>query len=270
MAVDGWRLLRPGTGALVLGVDFSQSASRSAKGFRDLAALLPPRYAVWGTDEPAWRADRLPDPPAGAIAGVLGYCAGAALAGPLAARLHGDPPVVLFDPAVVTAGTLYDEFVQAINGLAAALPQSAREAALADGRRDVVGHDGPLTHLAARLAAAYSAVAGPACADQGVPPIIADQLCARVGTYLGYLARSATDGGYATAALVVLSAKHDAPSSLAGVPQLRLDTTQPGLLGDPHAAAAAAAVLAPASGHRAAHRHVAAPERGPGHDRTAT
>jgi hypothetical protein len=138
VALGPWRLLRPGTGPIVLCVDFTQARARAQAGFADLATLLPERYAVWGTEEAAWRSGwSRPEPaieslvagrPDGAVAGVLGYCAGGALARAIARQLaHRDAartPVVLFDPVAVTARTLLDSYDASVRSIAAVAPRA--------------------------------------------------------------------------------------------------------------------------------------------------
>ncbi|MEE6260941.1 hypothetical protein [Plantactinospora sonchi] len=255
MAFDGWRALRPGDGPVLLGVDFSTARSRTVAGFADLAALLPEPYAVWGTDESTWRdVGRSPDDPPGAAlsdwldrtaptvgepGGLLGYCAGAALAGALARRLAQGrptaPPVVLLDPSTVTAETLYDQFNSALDGIAGVLPEAEVRAARTAGRDDM-SELLELPRLAARLSDRYAALARPACAAQGVPATIADQLCGRVDTYLRYLLlSSAAPLDVPDTALVVLSATHE-PPPLPGVRQVRLDVPRERLLAEPRVA----------------------------------
>ncbi|MEO3926683.1 hypothetical protein ABGB07_22860 [Micromonosporaceae bacterium B7E4] len=255
MSSEGWRLLRPGTGPGLLAVDFTPAQARAGAGFTDLARLLPQPYPVWGTEETGWRnvtaatvepaggLDVWLDrdlPVSGGRAGILGYCAGGTLARALARRLadrYGvTPPVVLFDPAEVTAETLYDQFGTALDGLAAALPaaevRAAREAARAEVRAEP-----DLSRLAGRLSDRYAALARPACAGQGVPPSIADQLCARIDTYLRYLLLSAAAPAVGPGpALVVLSAGHEPPPIPGADRQVRLDVPAPDLLADPRAA----------------------------------
>lgn len=267
MSPDGWQVLRAGSGPAVLAVDFTQAQVRSGPGFRKLAALLPPPHPVIGSDETRWM-ELAGDDPAGWLAGwsadagafgdgihaVFGYCAGAALAVALAHRAgrHGaQPPVVLFDPTTVTATTLYEQFHDALDGLAGPAPDADLRAARADGRTDLAatgaGATDPraLAHLAALLSDRYAAVARPACAAARIPPAIADQLCRRLLTYLRYLVLSST----AThpppeAAVLVLSADHQPPPTCAGHTQVRLDIGQADLLGDPAAAGVAARALA--------------------------
>jgi hypothetical protein len=263
VARDGWRLVRDAPGApAVLCVDFTQARARAQAGFTDLAALLPAGAAVWGTDEPTWRADpAAPGPladalarwlagapaPAAGVRAVLGFCAGASLACALARHLaHGGtaPAVVLFDPTVATARTLHEQFDAALGGLAAGVAAAEVAAARAGGAADRAGEPDP-ARLAPRLAARYGELATAACAAQGVPAAIAAQLAERFATHLRYLALTATVPLQAPpGALAVLSAEHRLPP-LGPASVLRLDVAPDDLLADPRAAEAVAPALRP-------------------------
>jgi hypothetical protein len=210
-----WRLLRAGSGQRVPGqsvlcVDFPYGRSPAQAGFADLAPLLPDRYGVWGVGEDAWlTAESGPGPvlgalaepwPPGGVAGVFGYGAGGSLACRLARILvargvaEPDLPVVLFDPTTVTAGTLRSCFQAALRSIATNASAAARTDAGTDARAEDVRADGrvaDLGALAGALAGRYAAVAQAACAAQGVPTAVADQLCDRVAGHLRYLAYSA-------------------------------------------------------------------------------
>jgi hypothetical protein len=245
--LTGWRLLRAGAGSeAVLGVDFTQARVRAQAGFAQLAPMLPELYAVWGTTEEGWQ---LPGDPAARLSGwlaasaalparaVLGYCAGASLACALARHLAA-PDLVLFDPSVAGPLTLYHQFDAALGSLAAVLTEAEVTAARDAARREADRAD-DLDALAAALAGRYAALARPACASQGVPASIADQMCARLATHLGYFALSAAaELTYPADTLVVLSADHDPP--LRGGRVVRLPVGRDALLG----ARAAADLLA--------------------------
>lgn len=254
MDLDGWRRLRPGsTPGVILAVDFTLAKVRAQATFDDLARLLPDGPAIWCTDGSGWPATA-GDPAAhlrqwlahtralaglGAVRGVLGFCAGAPLAGALTGALAAGtaqrgqaPPLVLLDPTEPDAQTL----VQTAD--AAMRTMSAEPGPVPPGTGD-------LGRLATLLTERYAAAAGPVCAAQGVPPAIADQLTRRVGTHLRYLALSATAvTGNADAALLVLSRDHEVPARLGGTPHVRLDVGQNELLTASGAARAIADALA--------------------------
>lgn len=212
-----------------MAVDFTLAKVRAQANFGDLAPHLPGDWAVWGSDETGWPA--APGDPATHLAGwrartaalgnfhaVLGFCAGAALAGALAGP---DRRLVLFDPVDVDARTIAGHYAAAVRRMGA--EPGAEPGADADD-----------------LAERYAVVARKTLGEQGVPDSIAADLCARVAANLRYLAmgRAAGLGGLAPD-LVVLSRDHELPPVLQGRPQLRLDVPQENLLADPAAARAA-------------------------------
>lgn len=229
-----WRQLRPGSGPVLLGVDFSQGRTRAQAGFHDLATLLP-GYQLWGTTETAWQAPGtgadevvaavLAARPDGPVAGLLGYCAGGALASAAAGQLAaaGIPlPVVLLDPSVVSGQTLLDSYRAAV----------ATITTVADEEPPPAGGD--LAAMAAELSARYARLAGPACAALGVPAAIADQLCDRLRGYLEYLVLSATVRADPPGPVTVLLSTECVPARVRpDWPQVRLPVTQNRLLADP-------------------------------------
>jgi hypothetical protein len=255
VTIDGWRLLRPGSApGAVLTIDFTLARVRAQANFGDLARLLPEGPAVWGTDESCWPATG--GPPGrqleqwlsrsrgfgGGVRGVLGFCAGASLAGALAAGLGGDgpvPPVVLLDPVAADAQTMIDACGDATRRMAGT-GGAAGLAALPDPR---AADD--LDGLATLLTEGYAAVAAPVCAAQRIPQPIVAQLRQRVGTHLRYLALCATAAlDRAGVAVLVLSRDHAVPARLRGAREVRLAAGQNELLADPGAALAVAGALA--------------------------
>jgi hypothetical protein len=256
VAQDGWQLLRGGSGpGAVVAVDFTVARGRHQATFTDLAPGLPAGYQVWGThescwpaaaDEPRTRLARWLGRAAGIdapVCAVLGFCAGASLATALSGRIgevRGTaPPVILYDPAAVTARTLLDRFDASLGHLAALADEAALRAAQAG-----LPDDGDLDALATLLAHRYAAVAEPACAGQGVPPSVTGQLCLRVATNLRYLALCGTaTADAARCALLVVSREHEVPPGLTGAREVRLDAARDELLAHSDAARATAAVL---------------------------
>jgi len=205
MSRTHWRPLNSGAGALVLAVHFDPGTGEP--GFADLAANLggvrlfetvPPRLAgdILDRSEPVsyvgpWLAelDELRPP----VRAVLGYCAGASLAGVLAAEVAraglGEPPLLVFAPQRVNAATLATEFVSATDRLSAQL--TAEE--LAAARRaaaEVRGADRSTEYLAAMASAlegAYRTAVRAATHRLGVAPAAQRQLGDRFATYLAYL-----------------------------------------------------------------------------------
>jgi thioesterase domain-containing protein len=253
MDLDGWRRLRPGsTPGVLLAVDFTLAKVRAQANFDDLAHRLPAGPALWCTDGSGWPATG-GDPAAhlrqwlnrtrdltdradtGDVRGVLGFCAGATLAGALAADLadRGQaPPLVLLDPTEPDAQTMVETCDAAVRNMSAEPGPAPPDT-------------GDLDTLATLLTERYAAAAGPVCAAQGIPSAIAEQLRRRVETNLRYLALSATAGlGHAGAALLVLSRDHEVPARWRGARHVRLDAGQNELLAASGAARAVADALA--------------------------
>jgi hypothetical protein len=272
VAIGGWRCLRDGADAgAVLCVDFTLAKVRAQANFADLAPRLPGDRAVWGSDETGWpvaagdirmQLERwLSDAAAiGDARAVMGFCAGASLAGALARAARRRPAVVLFDPVTVGPRTMLDQYAAAASrmGGAAAVPDPAGHdpGGHDPGGLEPGGHDlGGLEPgaLAAELAERYAVAARAACRAQGVPEPIAEQLCRRVAANLRFLALCATAGLSDAPDLVVLSRVHEVPAVLRGAPQVRLDVSQQELLASPDAALAAGPVLAGAHDAAAAH-----------------
>lgn len=237
----------------MLCVDFTLAKVRAQANFGDLAPGLPGEYAVWGTDETGWPTsagapgkqlaqwlDRGGDS-AAPVRAVLGFCGAASLATTLASAVGSAPQVVLFNPVTVNGQTMVDQFDASLRRVAGTVDEAALRAARAD-----LPTSGDLDELGTLLARRYAAVAGAACAAQGVPPSIVDQLCQRVETNLRYLALCATASlDTARPTLLVLSRDHaGSPAQLRGVPEVRVDATQNELLSHPDAARAVAGVLA--------------------------
>jgi len=227
--IRGWRLLSGSISTrTVLAVDFTLAKVRAQANFGDLAPHLPPDCAVWGSDETGWPAApgdarehfaqwRERTAALGSFHAVLGFCAGAALAGSLA----GDARLVLFDPVAVSSATIAEHYAAAVRRMGAQ-PDAPPDADVDD------------------LAERYAFVAGKALREQGVPDSIAAELCARVAANLRYLAMCRVVGlDGRRPDLVVLSRDHELPAVLAGCPQLRLDVSQEQLLAEPGAAHAA-------------------------------
>ncbi|MEV0127903.1 hypothetical protein AB0H83_05475 [Dactylosporangium sp. NPDC050688] len=230
MSIGGWRLLGGASGTrTVAAVDFTLAKVRAQANFADLAPHLPPDCAVWGSDETGWPAApgdarahvaewRQRSAALGNVHAVLGFCAGAALAGDLAARRAR---LVLFDPVTVAPGTVVEHYAAAVRRMGAE-PDAPPDTGVED------------------LAEQYAVVARKALGEQGVPDSITADLCARVAANLRYLAMCAAVGlDGLRPDLVVLSRDHGLPEALRDSPRLRLDVSQEQLLAEPAAARAA-------------------------------
>jgi hypothetical protein len=124
---DAWRILSKGSRPeILLAVDFDVTGRPEAR-FSDLVANLETDHGVWesvptplGSADlaggsghlDAWHEGLGPDRPP--VKAVMGYCVGGVYAAELAARLTATqdrpPLVLLFDPELSTAPTLYWQF----------------------------------------------------------------------------------------------------------------------------------------------------------------
>lgn len=152
--LKGWKILREGRQPeLVLAVDFA-TTGRSDSSFSDLATRLDIPFSLWETRQPAdsaglTSADYLDKWVAEVVASgrpvraVLGYCAGSAFAGQLAARLTNRtgtaPALVVFDPEVPTLASLYRDFDAMMGQFSSVLSSDEVAAARTDGTAAGVG-----------------------------------------------------------------------------------------------------------------------------------
>jgi hypothetical protein len=212
MSDNGWRLLRAGTGpAAIVAVDFG--LARRAAGFPELAALLdvPDTILQPAVHSPsndllnhtstehiaAWQ-DEL-DARGLRVRAVLGFCAGASLAGALAAGLAGrdgadGPPVVLLDPRIVGPVQLTTAFEEAVASFAPAADAAEVDRArarVAEATSDPARlRDDPRAVVAA-VGAAYEGVVRDAFRALGMDDDLPNELVAYFRAYLDYLALAA-------------------------------------------------------------------------------
>lgn len=201
MSFTQWRVVRQGeTDAALVALDFG--IGRPGAGMGDLAQRLsfsgwilesrPPAQAGMTVDR--YVDELLADLRSSdlMIRGVLGYCAGSNVAGMLHRRLtvEGDLPLVLLDPARVTAETLRAEFVTAVRTLAQwAVEAGAPTEALLPVRDPSLDLDpAELDDIAAALHVEYARLARETLQELKMPAKVAEQLATRVATYLRYLA----------------------------------------------------------------------------------
>ncbi|MEV0135505.1 hypothetical protein AB0H83_44530 [Dactylosporangium sp. NPDC050688] len=262
MKLRHWRYLggrKQNPTLLAVTFDTGQGDAR----FADLAVNLPD-YAVLELlpPTPAGGLDRLPAPDAQlatwcaelrdaavVVHGVMGYCAGAALAAPLAAAVAAGapdpPPAILIDPSPVVPQTLYWPFVAATDSLAGQLPAEADHArSIARKALQDAESAGPagLTTLAVTLAEQYADLLAQAAGRLRLDDTLVAQLRDRLTAYAGYLLTAAAypdrpDG----AAMTLLSQEHPAggtaaPTTTGRTHRLELPRTR--LLAGPEAAAA--------------------------------
>ncbi|MEU3769031.1 hypothetical protein AB0E55_28595 [Amycolatopsis keratiniphila] len=195
--MPSWRSLGPDPGGpIVLAVDYA-ATGRPEAAFGDLAVGHP----VWETVQPplgaedgfgladyvdGWVAE-LPDRP---VEAVLGYCAGAAFAGELAARLSERDgravPLLLFDPESPTPLTMYYQYRKVVESLAAVLGAERTAAAVADGDRAMAEADG-VEQVGAALVRIFVGAARAACAEAGLEDEYVDELTGTYRSFVRYL-----------------------------------------------------------------------------------
>lgn len=258
-----WRSLGadPG-GPLVLAVDYAASG-RPEAAFGDLAVAHP----VWETVQPplgeeagfdladyvdGWLA-AVPDRP---VEAVLGYCAGGAFAGELAARLAERTgravPLLLFDPESPTPLTMYYQYRKVVESLAGMLGAERTAAAVADGDRAMAEADG-VEQAGAALARIFVGAARAACAEAGLEEEYVDELTGTYRSFVRYLtAASQADhlkgwaGAYVFSSATPTSGLNPLdPAARAELTdrELRFDVEHADLLRTPAVAAAVTEVL---------------------------
>lgn len=264
-----WRVLTPGpSDRVLLAVDFGPG--RREAGFSELVANLAPGPVVW---EPVF-APQTADPVTGTdprrclegwiddvtkaglqVAGVLGYCAGGALARQAAGLLRTsgrpEPPVVLLDPIRVDGALIQDLFATSVEGYAGLLSEGQIRGALAaaDGNTRALGPDigaqppATLAEAMRRLQALYDDVVRTVCDMLDAGEEVAGGFSERFAAFLSYLVTagraSAARGGSET---VIVSENHHLPDGF-GVEDYRLPATRAALLADPSVARIVAEVL---------------------------
>lgn len=264
-----WRVLAPGpSDRVVLAVDFGPG--RREAGFSDLVANLAPEPVVW---EPVF-APQTADPVTGTdphrclsqwlddvtnagleVCGLLGYCAGGALARQAAALLRTsglpEPPVVLLDPSHVDGALIQELFATSVEGYAGLLSDDQIQAALAaaDGYTRPLGPDigtqppAALAEAMRGLQAVYDDVVHTVCDMLDAGDEVGHGFSERFAAFLSYLVTagraSAAHGGTAT---VIVSEHHHLPDGF-GVEDHRLPVSRAALLADPAVARLVAAAL---------------------------
>ena len=201
MTLSSWRQLCDRGGDLVLCLDFT--GGRAEAGFADLVKKAPieagffhigrisagPEAALpLATHVQRWAGEvRRAGRP---VRGVLGYCAGAALATAIADALveagASPPPVLLFDAATVTGTSLCDEFMAAVESSAAHLTTDEVDDAhrLAD---DLLArHRDHLSSTAVQLVDRYRELMIRLAARLRIGPFL-DELVDDFAEYMAYL-----------------------------------------------------------------------------------
>ena len=264
-----WRVLAPGSSdRVLLAVDFGPG--RREAGFSDLVANLAPEPVVWepvftpqtadpitGTD-PRRCLSRWLDDVTNAgleVCGVLGYCAGVALARQAADLLRTsglpEPPVVLFDPSHVDGALVHRLFATSVEGYAELLSEDQIRAALAaaDGCTGALGPDigtqppAVLAEAMRRLQDLYDGVVHTVCDMLDAGEEVGHGFSERFAAFLSYLVTAgragAVRGGTAT---VIASEHHELPDGF-DVEVLRLPVSHAALLANPAVARIVAEAL---------------------------
>lgn len=264
-----WRVLDPGpSDRIVLAVDFG--LGRREAGFTDLVANLAPEAVVWepvftpqagdpvgGTDPQRCLNRWLDDIMAAGleVCGVLGYCAGGALACQMAnlVRTSGqkDPPVVLLDPSRVDGAVIQQLFASSVEGYAGLLSVDQIQAVIADAARltgnlgpDIAGQPATVIGEAMRgLQDVYDSVVRAVCDALGAGEEVGRDFSTRFAAFLSYLVTAgrarAAEGGKAT---IVVSEHHHLPDGF-GIEDHRLAVSRAALLADPAVARIVAEAL---------------------------
>jgi len=256
-----WRILAPGqSNRALLVVD--SGPGRIEADFTDLAANLVTDAAMWqpvflpptdhpidGTN-PVSLVDQWLDDVRSAglqVSGVLGYCAGAALAARTAELLRasgqGDPAIVLLDPGQIDGPVIRELVLASVERYAQLLPPELIEPATAAVTRicEALGTD--LAGLPARTLAdamrelqqVYDDLLRDACDAVGANEGVAAGFSRQFAAFLGYLVTSGRVGAYSAEsadATVIVSRDHQVPDGLP-VAVHRLPVSRVDLLADP-------------------------------------
>ncbi|WP_141721366.1 hypothetical protein [Micromonospora eburnea] len=190
------------------------------------------------------------------VCGVLGYCAGAALALRAAELVkesgQGDPALILFDPARVDSEVIQELFVTSAEGYAELLPPERIEAAVsaAASITDSLGEDigrrpaGTLTDAMRELQHVYDGVVRDACAALGADEEVGKGFSERFAAFLSYLITAGRAGAYPADSgkpMIVVSQNH-VPEGF-GVASHRVPVPRAELLADPATARLVAEVV---------------------------
>lgn len=210
MKKNSWQILRKGgQGGLTLTVDFT-STGRTQACFRDLVPLLSTPGEIWETVAPAAGAE---DTMSGAdyvarwvkgvrrrervVSTVVGYCAGAVFAGPLAHALADvqdeAPTLVLLDPELPNIVGLYRDFHAAADALTTILSADEINKFHVDGGavQEKYGFD-DLSLIGPALAGIFRDAIDVAGRRLGLDDDLRAELSGSFASFVGYL-RAATE-----------------------------------------------------------------------------
>jgi hypothetical protein len=194
-----WRDFSEGnTGEVVLAIDFDATGRPEAR-FADLAERLGAGFTIWETLPAAvaasdgegyvkqW-ADEV-QATGRPVRAVLGFCAGAAFAPFLADRIaegQHRPPLLLFDPEIVTPLSLYWQYAKVIE-IAATTLTPAEVAQAQDAGRAAQQRTPDLNELAALLLGHFETYAKVAFDRMGLSSEHAGELMVTFAAFVNYL-----------------------------------------------------------------------------------
>lgn len=262
MKKNSWQILRKGgQGGLALTVDFT-STGRTQACFRDLVPLLTAPGEVWETVAPAAGAEA-------AMSGadyverwakavrkrertvdtVIGYCAGAVFAAPLAARLaesqDSAPRLVLLDPELPNIVGLYRDFHAAADALKTILSPDEITKFHADGQAVQQRHGfEDLSLIGPALAGIFRDAIDVAGRRLGLDEDIRGELGGSFASFVGYL-RAATelDPLPLWAGATAITSAHSTRRGARFAREIRLDVDHDQMLRHPDVAAAVSELM---------------------------
>jgi hypothetical protein len=260
----GWKTLIEGSGGVVLALDFDATGRIEAR-FADLVAnLTGGDYSVWESLQPdpavaaggpdGFRAHwmrRLLDEGTD-IRAIFGYCAGAVYAADLAAALGTHVPLVLFDPEIVDADALLDEFQRSIGFMAGTIPEPEIDAFNETAARVRARHVDPRP-LCDELLDLVRDVGGPALDRAGLSGAIRDELIGILCSFMRYLTAAGEIDPWSQWSTAVVFTSNSPLCGLNGIRAARpievgreimVDVDNNGILADPAVARAVDELLA--------------------------
>lgn len=262
MKKNSWQILRKGgQGGLTLTVDFT-STGRTQACFRDLVPLLSAPGEIWETVAPAAGAE---DSMTGAdyverwakavrkrertVDTVIGYCAGAVFAAPLAARLaefqDTAPQLILLDPELPNIVGLYRDFHAAADALKTILSPDEITKFHADGQAVQERHGfEDLSLIGPALAGIFRDAIDVAGQRLGLDEDVRGELGGSFASFVGYL-RAATelDPVPLWAGATAITSSHSTQRGAGFARDIRLDVDHDQMLRHPDVAAAVSELM---------------------------
>jgi hypothetical protein len=223
--VGDWRVLQTGDGDVVVAADYETgqpgpSLPQLVSRLSGRSTVVAPTPSVSISTCAEWVATcrEFVAGSGGRIRGVLGYCAGAALACGLAADLAAESttvPVLLFDPEAVRPETYYFHFARSAERYEETVDPDVFDDAVEQARALCRAAE---PSLAQDLAAVHEQLTAAAFAEMEIDADVGAELCDRFASYLRFL-DAAVDAGYERyggPAEIVLSQGYAVPTGLRG------------------------------------------------------